>query len=349
VPEYVRTTPRTRGEWIYRALLRVYPREFRDEFGDAMVEFFRDRHTAARSAGGLSTVRLWWRVVLDLFRNALPARVDAIGRSLRRRREHRRAPLTARSLVRLRQEDRMLGTVLQDLRFALRGMRRAPTFTLTVLATLAIGIGASVTIFSVVNGVLLKPLPYPEPQRIVRVQHLQPFGTVSEPEFVDYKREARAFALLAAYRTAPVTLGGTDGEPERIEAAIVSEDFFPVLSRPMALGRSYSADENRRGGPFATVISHGLWLRRFGGDASVIGRQIVVNERQRTVIGVARPGTDLPNNRISVWMPMRLNYDTLWDRNNHYLELIGRLAPNATVERAGLEIRRSRAGSSATS
>ncbi len=338
MPEYLRTRPRTRGEWVYRALLRVYPREFREEFGDAMVEFFRDRNAAARVAGTMSTLRLWWRVALDLLRNALPARVEAIGRSLRRRRDQRYAPLVAPSLGYLRQEDRMLATMLQDLRYAWRGMRRAPAFTLTVLATLIIGIGASVTIFSVVNGVLLKPLPYPEPERIVRAQHMEPFGTVSEPEFVDYKREAKAFALLAAYRTAPVTLAGTDGEPERIEAAIVSEDFFPVLSRPMALGRSYNADENRRGGPFATVISHGLWLRKFGGDSSVIGRQIVINERPRTVIGVAPPGTDFPNNRISIWLPMRLNYDTLWDRNNHYLELIGRLAPGATVERAGVEI-----------
>jgi len=198
VPEYVRATPRTRGEWVYRALLHVYPRDFRDEYGDAMVEFFRDRSSAACTAGGWSSVRLWWRVGLDLCRNALPARAEAIGRVLRRRREYRRAPLTAPSLGHLRQEDRMFGTVLQDVRFALRGMRRAPGFSLTVLATLAIGIGASVTIFSVVNGVLLKPLPYPEPQRIVRVQHLDPFQTVSEPEFVDYKREAGAISLLAA-------------------------------------------------------------------------------------------------------------------------------------------------------
>ena len=97
MPEYLRTRPRTRGEWIYRALLHVYPREFRDEFGDAMVEFFRDRAAAARTAGTVSVFRLWWRVALDLLRNALPARMDAIGRSLQRRREEQQAPLTAPS------------------------------------------------------------------------------------------------------------------------------------------------------------------------------------------------------------------------------------------------------------
>ena len=342
MPEYVRTRPRTRAEWIYRALLRIYPREFLDEFGDAMVEFFRDRSATARRAGSLSTFRLWSRVVLDVVRNALPARVDVIVRSFRRRRERQYAEEHTPSLGHLRQEDRMLGTVLQDIRFALRGMRRSPVFSFTVLATLAIGIGASVTIFSVVNGVLLKPLPYPEPHRIVRVEHKAPYGTVSEPEFVDYKRELKPFGLLAAYVTQDVTLGANEGqgEPERIRAAFVSEDFFPVLSRPMALGRAFTDEENRRGGPTAIVISHGLWQRRFGGDSSIVGRQIFINERQRNVIGVLRPRNEFPDSRVSVWAPLRLNYDTLWTRNNHYLQLVGRLAPNATLERAALETQR---------
>jgi putative ABC transport system permease protein len=339
VPEYVRTKPRTRAEWVYRGLLCVYPREFRDEFGDAMVEFFRDRNATARRAGWLSMVRLWWRVVLDVLRNAVPARLDAVVHSFRRRRERRLAERHSPSLGHLRQEDRMLGTILQDLRFALRGMRRSPVFSFTVLATLTLGIGASVTIFSVVNGVLLKPLPYPEPHRIVRLDHKQPYGTISEPEFVDYKREVKAIGLLAAYFTQDVTLGANEGqgEPERVRAAFVSEDFFPVLSRPMLLGRPFTDDENRRRGPFAVVISHGLWQRRFGSDSSIIGKQVVINERPRTVVGVARPRTDFPDSRVAIWTPLRLNYDTLWTRNNHYLQIVGRLAPNATVERAGLE------------
>ena len=304
-----------------------------------MVEFFRDRSAAARRAGWLSTIRLWWRVALDVLRNAVPARVDVISQSLRRRHERRLAEEHSPSLGYLRQEDRMLETIWQDVRFALRGMRRSPVFSFTVLATLTLGIGASVTIFSVVNGVLLKPLPYPEPHRIVRLEHKAPYGTVSEPEFVDYKREVKPIGLLAAYVTQAVTLGANEGqgEPERIRAAFVSEDFFPVLSNPMALGRSFTDEENRRGGPTAIVLSHGLWQRRFGGDSSIVGRQIVINERPRNVIGVLRPRTEFPDSKVSVWAPLRLNYDTLWTRNNHYLQLIGRLAPNATLERAALE------------
>jgi predicted permease len=324
---------------VYRALLRLYPRDFRDEFGDAMVEFFRDRMaTARRGPRAFATLRLWWLVALDLARNALPARIDSAARVIRMWVVQRQAPLSAPSLGQLRQEDRVFGTVMQDLRFALRGMRHAPAFSLTVLATLAIGIGASVTIFSVVNGVLLKPLPYPEPQRIVRLQQLDPYSTVSEPEFVDYKREAKSIGRLAAYRVAPVTLGGTEGEPERVRAGVVSEDFFAALGPRMLLGRSFTDDENRRGGPSVAVISHGLWARRFGSDSAIVGKQLVLNDRPRTIIGVVAPRVEFPDAEISLWVPLKLNYDTLWTRNNHYLSLIGRLAPNATLERASLEV-----------
>jgi putative ABC transport system permease protein len=232
----------------------------------------------------------------------------------------------------------MLTSVLQDLRFALRGMRRAPAFALTVFATLAIGIGASVAVFSVVNGVLLKALPYPEPERIVRVEHTAPYGTVSEPEFVDYKRETSALSLLAAYVTGNATLASPDGEPERIRVTSVSEDFLSTLGARMWLGRSFTAEENRRGGPFAVVMSHGLWQRRYGSDSSIIGSTIVVNGRPRSVVGVLPPGVEFPAPDIGLWAPLRLNYDTLWTRNNHYLEVIGRLAPDASIERARLQI-----------
>jgi predicted permease len=188
-----------------------------------------------------------------------------------------------------------------------------------------------------VNGVLLNALPYAEPDRIVRLQHLQPFQTVSEPEFVDYKREVNAIQYLAAYRTAPATLASTDAEPERLRAAVVTEDFFAVLGSHMWLGRPFTAEENRRGGPFAVVLSHSLWTRRFGSDSGIIGREIMFNERNRTVVGVLAPGASFPGPDIAVWAPIRLNYDTLWTRNNHYLQLIGRLAPDGTVQRAQLQ------------
>ena len=299
-----------------------------------MVEFYRDRLARTK---GRDRALAGLHAMSDLARNAIPARIDDIGQSIAFRRRQKLAPVLAPSLVSTRREDRMLASILQDLRYALRGMRRAPSFALTVCAILAIGIGASVAVFSVVNGVLLKALPYPDPDRIVRLQHYEPYGTVSEPEFVDYKREVTALQYLAAYLSYPATLAAKDVEPERLRAASVSEDFFPVLGSRMWLGRPFAADEQRRGGPFTVVLSHSLWTRRFGSDSSIIGREITFNERNRTVVGVLAPGHSFPGPEIAVWTPMRLNYDTLWTRNNHYLQLIGRLAPEGTIERARLQ------------
>jgi len=147
MPEYERPRPRGILERLYRALLYLYPRRFREEFGDAMIEFYRDRLSETSGAGRTFAA---WRAMNDLVRNALPARVDHFGQSLAALR--RPAP----SLISTRREDPMLGSILQDLRYTLRGIRRAPAFALTVLLILAIGIGASVAVFSVVNGVLLK-------------------------------------------------------------------------------------------------------------------------------------------------------------------------------------------------
>jgi putative ABC transport system permease protein len=317
--EYPRTKPRTISEWLYRVLLHAYPRDFRDEFGDAMVEFHRDRMAHA------SAVRVWAHVVADLLRNAFPARIDAL-----------------RALPPFKKEDLMLSSFFQDIRYALRGIRRSPGFSFTVLATLALGIGASVATFSAVNGVLLQPLPFRDPANLVRLEHLEPYQTVSEPEFVDYRRDVRSFAKLAAYHTAPVMIsarGAAAGvEPERVQAALVTDEFFSTLGATMAFGRTFTAEEERRGGPPVIVISHGLWLRRFGGDSSAIGKQLDINGR-RTVVGVLAPGAEYPSGDVSVWFPKRLNYDTLWTRNNHYLTVIGRLTPGASAEQASAEVR----------
>lgn len=339
MPEYGRFRSRTLGERVYSGLLRLYPRDFRDEFGDAMAEFYRDRMARARRDPRLlASLRMWFHVVADAAVNAVPARIDSIVRTLRRRRDQRRAIEHAPSLAPLRREDRMLSTIGQDARFTLRGMRRTPGFSLIVLATLAIGIGASVSIFSVVNGVLLKALPFPEPDRLVRIEHLSP-STASEPEFVDYRRDLTSITQVSAYRAGTATLAATDGEPERVPSLLVSEDFFPALGVRMALGRAFTDHENRRGGPEAIVISDGLWRRRYGGDSSIVGRQVVVNGESRTVVGVLPPGVEFPSRDIALWVPMRLNYDSLWTRNNHYLSLVGRLGPGVALERANLEVR----------
>jgi putative ABC transport system permease protein len=326
VPEYSRTKPRNISEWLYRTLLHAYPRDFRDEFGDAMMEFHRDRIAhASRESPVLGTTRVWLHVAADLLRNALPARVDAL----------RRANL------KFGNEDLMLSSLMQDIRFALRGMRRAPGFSFSVLATLALGIGASVATFSAVNAVLLEPLPFRDPERLVQLEHLDPHSTVSEPEFVDYRRDAKSLANLAAYNSAFLVISASAAgtEPERIRALQVTDDFFATLGPTLLLGRSFTAEEERRGGPLVVVISHGLWQRRFAGDSAAVGKQIIMNDRPRTVVGVLARGAEFPSADYSAWLPKRLNYDTLWTRNNHYLTVIGRLAPGASAEQASTEVR----------
>lgn len=340
--EYRRTKPRGLSERVYRALLSAYPRDFRDEFGDAMVEFHRDRLAHARREAGLpGTTRVWAHVAADLLRNALPARVDAVRRRIGKHASERAAPGDTRLRMHITREDLMLSSVMQDIRFALRSMRRTPGFTFTVLATLALGIGASVATFGAVNAVLLEPLPFRHPGRLVQLQHLEPYQTVSEPEFVDYRRDAGSLSRLAAYNGADamISAAGAGAEPERVRVLQVTDDFFPTLGPTLLLGRAFTAEEERRGGPPVVVISHGFWMRRFAGDSGAVGKQIVLNNRARTVVGVLAPGAEFPSDDYSVWSPKRLNYDTLWTRNNHYLTVIGRLAPGASAEQAATEVR----------
>jgi len=230
-------------------------------------------------------------------------------------------------------------SIWQDVRYAVRGLARRPGFAAVVVATLTLGIGANAAIFSVVNGILLRPLPFAEPERLVQLGQQDPYWTVSEPEFMDYRRGARAFERVAAYAGSDVSLTGT-GEPERVEAARVSDDFFATLGVAPARGRAFAPDEEAPGsGPAPVVIiSDALWRRRFGADPGIVGRSVIVNNAPRTVVGVMPPHLDFPSPRTALWLPLRLNPDSLWTRNNHYLTVIARLAPGVTAERAGAQL-----------
>lgn len=338
--EFRRTRAHDTHERAYRLLLRLYAASFRDEFGDAMVEFFRDRLAAARASRHASTMaRVWVRALGDVLRHAPASRLDAARAALAGWRDRRDATRHNALVRHARREDRMLSSILQDLRFALRAVRRTPAFSATVLITLALGIGANVAIFSVVHGVLLKRLPYADADRIVHVAHAEPSTLVSEGEFVDYRRDAKTLERLSAYRSATVSLTGTDVEPERITIATVSEGFFDILGARPALGRFFLAEEEERGrGTRVAILSHGLWQRRFGGDSAVIGRDVELNGTPLPIVGVMPPRFAFPSPDVALWLPMRLNYDTLWSRNNHYLELVGRLAPGASLTQASLQL-----------
>jgi putative ABC transport system permease protein len=317
-----------RGERVYRLLLRCYPRAFRARYAADLLDFYRQRVCAAHSRRAF--VAIWVRILPDLVSSAFAERTNAFtGRT-----RVRPSSISARYL-----REEYVSVLLQDLRFALRGMRHRPAFTAVVLATLALGIGANAAIFSVVDAVLLRPLPYKNVERIVRLSHDEPYQSVSEPEFIDYQRDVRALSSLAAFNSGDVTISVND-EPLRATATRVSRDFFSILGTNAAIGRVFAADEyspSSKGG--IAIISHRMWLQQFAADPAIVGKAVEVNGRPVTIVGVLPEGFGYPNASTSFWTPWRLNPDSLWTRNNHYLSLIGLLAPRATVEQANAQVR----------
>ena len=230
-----------------------------------------------------------------------------------------------------------MSMLLQDARYALRGLARRPLFAASVIATIALGVGANAAIFSVINGILIRPLPYPEPEQVVSLGHTAPTWLASQPEYLDYRRDLRSFESLAAYTQSEGNLA-TEQEPERVALASVSHEFFATLGLPPMLGRPFAPDEHRTSPATVAVLSHGLWTRRFAADPAIVGKSISFNGRPRTVVGVMPKHFDYPFARTDVWLPLaRFNTDSLDDRANHYLFMVGRLRNGVTVERARSE------------
>ncbi|HVT58585.1 MAG TPA: ABC transporter permease [Thermoanaerobaculia bacterium] len=225
----------------------------------------------------------------------------------------------------------------QDLRFGARLWRRHPGVAALGLLTLALGIGANTAIFSVISGVLLEPLPFPQPEQIVRVAESAPklgfpeFG-VSPLNFKDWREQNQVFASLAAIRRRSLTLTGRGQEPAALAGMAVTGDFFRVLGvRPLA-GRLLAPHDDRPGGERVVVLGPTLWHQRFGGDPGIVNRQITLDGRSCTVVGVAPRAFDFPR-EILLWVPLGLDY-AKESRGMHYLFVIGRLKPGVSLGRA---------------
>jgi MacB-like periplasmic core domain len=179
-------------------------------------------------------------------------------------------------------------TTIQDLRYALRMLRKSPGFTAVAVVTLALGIGANTAVFSVVNGVLLNPLPYPNPHRLVALaQTLPPFRefAISYPDFLDWVSMNHTFGALAAYRHTDFNLTDSS-EAERVTVTQVSASFFPLLGVTPGIGRNFSPEEDRRGGAPVVILSAGFWNRKFGRSPKILGKVLTLDGRGYTVIGV---------------------------------------------------------------
>ncbi|MGH7670146.1 MAG: ABC transporter permease [Gemmatimonadaceae bacterium] len=223
--------------------------------------------------------------------------------------------------------------MFQEIRHAARTLRKHPGFAVTAVVTLALAIGATTTIFGVVDAVIIRPLPFVAPDRLVQLWETTPQGadfSASDPDFVDFSARNRSLTGLAAYKQADLALTG-NGEPQQLHGMAISHTLFAILGQRPALGRTFRADEDAAGDSSRVVIlSHALWSGRFGSDSSLVGGTVMLNARPYTVVGVMPVQYKFPE--ADVYVP--LHADARSARDNHWLTLVGRLKPGVTIDQA---------------
>ncbi len=236
----------------------------------------------------------------------------------------------------------LLETTIQDLRYGVRLLKRSPAFAFLAILTIGLGIGANSAIFSVINGVVRKPLGYPNSDRLMFITSQFPTLNyskfwVSPPEYLEYTERTKAFSGVGAYTTGAMNV--SDGtQPERVNAAFVSANMFDVLGVRPLRGRAFTREEDLPNADPVVVISHELWQRSFGGAADVIGRRAEIQGRPRTIVGIMPPGFDLHDSRSQIWAPLGLDPANRQNRGSHFLYLVGRIAPGVTAAQARSEL-----------
>ena len=314
---------------LFRALLRLYPAAFRRTYAEDMQRLFLERLQEQR--GPVRRLAFWTRTAANVIATGIAERWA--GRC------------AVRSGTRDAEGGLMFGW-LQDARYAVRLLRRQRSFSMFVILTLAIGIGANSAVFSVVNGVLLKPLPFEGSDRLVAIWGRFdpesgfdfPQFVLSNPEYMDYRDHSRALSEMAAFATRSITIGTSGGDPERVPSAAVTSSFFPLLRIQPALGRAFTAEEDRPSGAAVAVVSHGFWQTRFGADPSVIGRVVAMNGVPTQVIGVMPPTFAYPRPDTQIWTPLRIDRANPGDRQSHGTRALGRLAPGVELSTARAEL-----------
>ena len=297
----------------YRMLLRLLPAEFRGDYGPEMEQVFAEqRADAARSGNKMGMWRLWWETAKGIFTTAP--------------REH-------------------LSMLRQDSSFALRMMRKNLGFTIAAILVLGLGIGANTAIFSVVNAVLLKPLPYEHGERLLMLsQRTAPAGgtgVTSVPELNDYRRQNRSLDGVVEYHNMQFILLGRS-EPERVETGVVSWNFFDLFGVKPLVGRMFEPNDEKPGAPAVLLLSFEYWERSFGGDPTVVGKIFRMNDKPHTVIGVLPPFPQYPEENDvympSVACPFRSDPKTVADRQGRMLRLFGRMKPGVKPAQAEADL-----------
>lgn len=295
---------------IYRLLLYLYPSELRERFGDEMVELAHQQRKHP------------FLLARDFVTSVVSARVQA-----RRARSRRRAGARWTSLG-------------KDIDVAFRGMRRAPGFAVVAVATIALGVGASTAIFSVVNAVVLQPLPYDDPDRLVTIWSRYPDvdggrGTMSWPDVLDIQDGAASFEVVAAYSETGFTVTGM-GDPRVVPGARVSAGLFDTLGVSLLRGRDIRRQEDVPGGPHVVILGHRFWHEQLGGQPGVLGKTLTLDGESYEVIGVAPEGFDFPSG-TELWRPRYLNVEDC-GRGCHTMRVVGRLVEGVTLDHATREL-----------
>jgi putative ABC transport system permease protein len=319
------------GERAFRALLRLYPRSFRRRYGDDMVLFFLERRNEQRHRGSeFAVARLWLHLIVDV---AMSAPIEH-WRSLTR------TPTDKPSWTSQNYppETYPMESLKQDIRYALRSLARYPGFALVAVLTLALGIGATTSIFSVVDAVLLRPLPWPDSDRLVMVfgARGQAQGSVVYLDYLDWKQQSTAFDELGPIRGQSVNLTGTE-TPERLTGSFVNASTLRALGASPLSGRLLTESETE----VATrepslVLNETTWRTKFGARPDMVGRAMIINGQPFTVVGIMKPGFSAPLGTPDVWLPIGYypNRGDLETRGRGGVLLVGKLKAGTTLDRA---------------
>ena len=287
---------------FYRALLFLYPASFRNEYGDELCDAFTMRRGGNRGVFG--TIATIAAAITDVVPNAIAAHWDVLR---------------------------------QDLRYTLRGLRKAPGFAITAILVVALGVGANTAAFSVADFVLFRPLPFPQPERLMMLWERTPGYQMelSPGNYADWKAQSKSFSSMGAYFSDAVNLTGS-GEPRRIEAARVTWDLFSTIGARAFAGRLFAASDTVAGE--SLVISHDLWQTQFGADPNVLGKSVQLDGRPHTIIGIMAPDFHFPDRDIEIWKTMQFSTEDLAPRNDNYIHVVGRLSSGVTIDAARAEL-----------